>query len=184
MVHIVSTVLLLNSVSASFVGTVSRGAYSGLVRDCDVHMTAVKRNANIGKLQAGYLFPEIGRRRNAFLEKNPEANIISLGIGDTTQPVPEHILSGLAKGVSNLGAKETYSGYGAEQGQGPLREKIAAALYDGKIAPEEVFVSDGSKCDIGRLQMMFGNDVSSAVQVFPSCFPCSISAHISNRSWH
>ena len=77
--------------------------------------------------QAGYLFPEIGRRRNAFLADNPDANIISLGIGDTTLPVPEHILNGLQQGVSNLGAKETYTGYGAEQGVGALRNKISEA---------------------------------------------------------
>jgi LL-diaminopimelate aminotransferase len=131
----------------------------------NVCMTGVSRNANIGKLQAGYLFPEIGRRRNAFLEKNPDANIISLGIGDTTQPVPPVILEGLKIGASKLGTKEGYTGYGPEQGVGALRSKIAETLYDGKIAPEEVFVSDGSKCDIGRLQMMFGSAVTSAVQV-------------------
>ena len=133
-------------------------------RSSRIEMSGVARNANMGKLQAGYLFPEIGKRRNAYLEKNPDAKIISLGIGDTTQPVPEHILAGLTTGVSNLGAKETYTGYGAEQGVGALRAKISEALYGGRISPEEVFVSDGSKCDIGRLQMMFGNQVKSAVQ--------------------
>jgi len=118
----------------------------------------------MAKLQAGYLFPEIGKRRNAFLAENPDAKIISLGIGDTTLPVPEHILTGLRNGVNNLGAKETYTGYGAEQGVGALRAKISDALYGGRISPDEVFVSDGSKCDIGRLQMMFGNEVKSAVQ--------------------
>ena len=116
-------------------------------------------------IAAGYLFPEIGRRRNAYLEANPDAQpIISLGIGDTTMPVPEHILNGLKQGASNLGAKETYSGYGPEQGIAALRGKISDALYDGKVAPDEVFVSDGSKCDIGRLQMMFGAGVTTAVQ--------------------
>ena len=78
--------------------------------------------------------------------------------------MPDHILAGLTTGVTNLGAKETYTGYGAEQGVGALRAKISEALYGGRISPEEVFVSDGSKCDIGRLQMMFGNQVKSAVQ--------------------
>merc|ERR1719454_1320286 len=117
-----------------------------------VTMSSVARNPNIGKLQAGYLFPEIGRRRNAYLEANPDAQpIISLGIGDTTMPVPPHILKGLTDGASQLGTKEGYSGYGAEQGQAALRAKISANLYDSNVAPEEVFVSDGSKCDIGRL---------------------------------
>ena len=130
-----------------------------------VEMSGVARNPGMGKLQAGYLFPEIGRRRNAYLEKNLDAKIISLGIGDTTQPIPSHILAGLNKGVANLGTKDGYAGYGPEQGIGPLRELIAKQLYAGGIvAEDEVFVSDGSKCDIGRLQMMFGSDVTSAVQ--------------------
>jgi len=133
-------------------------------RSSRIEMSGVTRNANMAKLQAGYLFPEIGKRRNAFLAENPDAKIISLGIGDTTLPVPEHILTGLRNGVNNLGAKETYTGYGAEQGVGALRAKISDALYGGRISPDEVFVSDGSKCDIGRLQMMFGNEVKSAVQ--------------------
>mmetsp|Transcript_30148 Transcript_30148/g.39712 ORF Transcript_30148/g.39712 Transcript_30148/m.39712 type:complete len:445 (-) Transcript_30148:428-1762(-) len=124
----------------------------------------VARNENFAKLQAGYLFPEIARRRNAFLENNPDADIISLGIGDTTQPIPEHILGGLVGSASKLGTKEGYSGYGAEQGMGPLREKISKNLYNGLIKPDEVFVSDGAKCDIARLQLMFGSGVTSAVQ--------------------
>ena len=90
--------------------------------------TGVARNANFGKLQAGYLFPEIARRRNAFLEKNPGADIISLGIGDTTQPIPDHILAGLLGSVKDLGVKETYSGYGAEQGQAALASEGVLGL--------------------------------------------------------
>jgi len=126
----------------------------------------VARNPNFGKLAGGYLFPEIARRRNAYLEENPEMadRLVSLGIGDTTQPIPTHILSGLSGAVEKLGDASTYSGYGAEQGMGPLREKIASKLYNGLIDPSEVFVSDGAKCDIMRLQTMFGYDVVSAVQ--------------------
>jgi len=129
-------------------------------------MSGVDRNPNFAKLAGGYLFPEIGRRRNAYLEENPDmaSRIISLGIGDTTQPIPENILSGLVNGASKLGTKEGYSGYGAEQGTGDLREKIASTLYDGLIDADEVFVSDGAKCDIMRLQQMFGTSVVSAVQ--------------------
>jgi len=128
-------------------------------------MSSVARNANMGKLQAGYLFPEIGRRRNAYLEANPDAQpIISLGIGDTTMPVPDHILEGLKTGAAALGTKEGYSGYGPEQGVAALRAKIATNLYSDSVSPDEVFVSDGSKCDIGRLQMMFGAGTTTAVQ--------------------
>ena len=129
-----------------------------------LYMGGVARNPNFGKLQAGYLFPEIGRRRNAYLEKNPDADIISLGIGDTTQPIPDHILNGLVEGASKLGKKDTYSGYGAEQGTALLREKISKELYNDIIKPDEVFVTDGAKCDIARLQVMFGPYVTSAVQ--------------------
>ncbi len=115
---------------------------------------------------SGYLFPEIGRRRTAYLKNHPEAEgkIISLGIGDTTQPIPSHILSGLVKGATKLGTKEGYTGYGAEQGTKELREKIATVLYKGLIEPDEVFVSDGAKCDIMRIQQVFGKNVVSAVQ--------------------
>lgn len=124
----------------------------------------VSRNENFGKLIGGYLFPEINRRRTEFLEKNPDAKIISLGIGDTTQPIPKHILGGLIHGASKLGTKEGYTGYGSEAGVGDLREKIATKLYNGNIQADEVFVSDGAKCDIARLQLVFGKDVVTAVQ--------------------
>jgi LL-diaminopimelate aminotransferase len=128
--------------------------------------SGVERNPNFAKLAGGYLFPEIGRRRNLYLEQNPEmkGRIISLGIGDTTQPIPEHILNGLVTGASKLGTKAGYTGYGAEQGVGELREKIAQKLYNGLISADEVFVSDGAKCDIMRVQQMFGAKVISAVQ--------------------
>jgi LL-diaminopimelate aminotransferase len=124
----------------------------------------VKRNKNIAKLQAGYLFPEINRRKTEFLKKNPEAKIISLGIGNTTEPISKHITKGLVKAAKGLGKEETYSGYGDEQGMTELRAKIAEKLYDNKISAEEVFTSDGAKCDVGRLQLMFGQEVTIAVQ--------------------
>lgn len=126
--------------------------------------TKVARNENFAKLQAGYLFPEIARRRKAYTDKHPDAKIVSLGIGDTTLPIPPHILSGLVSGATKLGTKEGYSGYGAEQGNKELREKIASKLYNNKVEADEVFVSDGAKCDISRLQMMFGSNVVSAIQ--------------------
>jgi len=129
-------------------------------------MSGVTRNPNFAKLQGGYLFPEIGRRRNAYLEENPEMadRIISLGIGDTTQPIPEHILNGLVSSAKKLGTKEGYSGYGAEQGMADLRAKIADKLYGGIIKDSEVFISDGAKCDIMRVQQVFGPGVTTAVQ--------------------
>jgi LL-diaminopimelate aminotransferase len=128
--------------------------------------SGVERNPNFAKLAGGYLFPEIGRRRTAYVEANPEMRdrIISLGIGDTTQPIPPHILKGLVGGATKLGTKDGYSGYGAEQGMQALRQKIADKLYNNLISADEVFVSDGAKCDISRLQQMFGARVVTAVQ--------------------
>jgi LL-diaminopimelate aminotransferase len=160
------TALALLSLFASANAFVAPHGKSSSSHHSQLGMSGVERNPNFAKLAGGYLFPEIGRRRNAYLEKNPEmkGKIISLGIGDTTQPIPEHILSGLVEGASKLGSKEGYSGYGAEQGMGDLREKIAKTLYNGLIEADEVFVSDGAKCDIMRLQQMFGKNVVSAVQ--------------------
>jgi LL-diaminopimelate aminotransferase len=124
----------------------------------------VQRNKNIAKLQSGYLFPEISRRKKAFLEKNPNSKIISLGIGNTTEPLTPYIRKALQNAAKDLGTKEGYSGYGDEQGMAELRKKIAEVLYNKTIQPEEVFISDGAKCDIGRLQLMFGNNVTIAVQ--------------------
>lgn len=139
---------------------------SQLAATVETTTSQVERNENFAKLAGGYLFPEIGRRRNAYLEANPEMKdrIISLGIGDTTQPIPKHILSGLVEGAKKLGTADGYSGYGAEQGQALLREKIASVLYNDLIDASEVFVSDGAKCDIMRIQQMFGPKVVSAVQ--------------------
>jgi len=124
----------------------------------------VKRNRHFEKLQGGYLFPEIQRRKEAFLKQRPEAQLISLGIGDTTLPLPTHIATSLARGASLLGTEEGYSGYGSVQGDPLLRKKISQKLYNETVESDDIFISDGSKCDIGRLQMMFGSDATIAVQ--------------------
>nr|TKS05084.1 hypothetical protein D5086_0000131810 [Populus alba] len=119
-----------------------------------VYKTQVSRNANIAKLQAGYLFPEVARRRNAHMLKYPDAKVISLGIGDTTEPIPEVITSAIAKRAEALSTLEGYSGYGPEQGEKPLRTAIASTFYAGLgIEEDDIFVSDGAKCDISRLQV-------------------------------
>ncbi|MFA6507351.1 MAG: LL-diaminopimelate aminotransferase [Treponemataceae bacterium] len=124
----------------------------------------IKRNTGFSNLSAGYLFPEIARRRREYLASHPDAKLISLGIGNTTEPLTPHIDAGLVEYSKRLATKDGYSGYGDEQGLTALRERIAAVLYNGKIAADEVFVSDGAKCDIGRLQLLFGRDIEVAVQ--------------------
>lgn len=122
------------------------------------------RNPNLAKLPGGYLFPEINRRKQKLLSEHPEARLISLGIGNTTQPLTPHICDALSAYAAGLGTPEGYSGYGDEQGLYALREKIAAVWYQGRVQPEDVFVADGAKCDIARLQWLFGPNIRFAVQ--------------------
>ncbi len=124
----------------------------------------VARNKHMAKLVAGYLFPEIGRRRREFMAAHPEAKVISLGIGDTTEPLTPHITAGLLKAASALSTAHGYSGYGDEQGIPALRNAVAERIYGGRVKGEEVFISDGAKPDTGRLQMMLGGETTIAVQ--------------------
>ncbi|CAN1167564.1 LL-diaminopimelate aminotransferase, chloroplastic [Linum perenne] len=129
------------------------------------YKTKVSRNDNMGKLQAGYLFPEVARRRNAHKDKYPDAQVISLGIGDTTEPIPDVITSAMSNKSQALSTLQGYSGYGAEQGAKPLRTAIHSTFYaDLGIDDDDIFVSDGAKCDISRLQVVFGSNVTIAVQ--------------------
>ncbi len=123
-------------------------------------------NANFKKLAAGYLFPEVARRAKAFAEKNPGTEVLKLGIGDTTEPLPPSIIAGLRKGVEMLADVKTYRGYGAEQGDIRLRMAISD-LYARRtvnIDPSEIFVSDGAKCDAANIQLIFGPRNKIAVQ--------------------
>ncbi|KAI3702298.1 hypothetical protein L6452_28031 [Arctium lappa] len=133
--------------------------------DQTAYKTQVSRNENIAKLQAGYLFPEIGRRKAAHMLKHPDAQVISLGIGDTTEPIPEVITSAMAKRALALSTVEGYSGYGAEQGEKQLRARLSTTFYANLgIEEDDIFVSDGAKSDISRLQVLFGSNVTMAVQ--------------------
>ncbi len=124
----------------------------------------LKRNQCIVNIKAGYLFPEIARKRREFSAANPDAKIISLGIGNTTEELTPYIDQGLVDGAKKLGTRSGYSGYGDEQGMTALREKIARVFYKGMVTADEVFISDGAKCDIGRLQVLFGAGTKVAVQ--------------------
>jgi len=123
----------------------------------------INRNQNIANLKAGYLFPEIAKRRREFAAAHPEAKIISLGVGNTTEPILPHINKGLVEGAKKLGTVKGYSGY-QDEGMAQLREKISSVFYKGKFSIDEVFISDGAKCDIGRLQTLFGAGTKIAVQ--------------------
>jgi LL-diaminopimelate aminotransferase len=123
-------------------------------------------NDNYLKLKAGYLFPEIARRVSIFAEANPDAPIIKLGIGDVTEPLPEACRSAMIQAVEEMGDRNSFKGYGPEQGYLWLREKIAAHDFQARgceIEAGEIFISDGSKCDCGNILDIFGDDNTIAV---------------------
>lgn len=126
------------------------------------------------KLKAGYLFPEIGRRVKAFTEANPAAaqRLIRCGIGDVTEPLPEAARSAMHRAVDEMGKCETFHGYGPEQGYEWLRAAIAKNDYQDRgieVADDEIFVSDGSKCDSGNILDIFGskNRIAVSDPVYP-----------------
>lgn len=129
-------------------------------------------NENYLKLAAGYLFPEIGRRVNEYQSQHPEAKIIRMGIGDVTMPLVPSVIEAFHQGVEDMAKAETFKGYGPEQGYAFLRDAIAKHEYQDKgvnVSSDEIFVSDGSKCDTGNILEIFGNDNKIAVQdpVYP-----------------
>jgi LL-diaminopimelate aminotransferase len=131
-------------------------------------------NENYLKLQAGYLFPEIARRVREFCEKSPEAakRLIRCGIGDVTEPLPQAAIDAMKRAVDELGRRETFRGYGPEQGYEFLRSTIAQHDYRDRkidIADDEIFVSDGSKCDCGFILDILGdrNKVAITDPVYP-----------------
>jgi LL-diaminopimelate aminotransferase len=125
-------------------------------------------NENYLKLKAGYLFPEIARRVKTFTQENPDAapNVIRCGIGDVTEPLPQAAIEALKKATDELGERSTFRGYGPEQGYDFLREAIAEHEYSARgleIADDEIFVSDGSKCDTANILDIFGDDNKIAI---------------------
>jgi LL-diaminopimelate aminotransferase len=131
-----------------------------------VFTTLAKINDNYLKLKAGYLFPEIARRVNAFASAHPDAKIIRLGIGDVTEPLPSACRTAMIQAVEDMGDRSSFKGYGPEQGYSWLREKIAQYDFQARgcdISADEIFISDGSKCDTGNILDIFGNDNIIAV---------------------
>lgn len=129
-------------------------------------------NDNYLKLPGSYLFAEIARRVAAYKEANPDADIIRLGIGDVTQPLPQVCIEAMHKAVDDQAKAETFHGYGPEQGYSFLTEAIIKNNYTDRgieIAPDEIFVSDGSKSDCGNIQEIFGtaNKVAITDPVYP-----------------
>ena len=131
-------------------------------------------NDNYLKLKAGYLFPEIGRRVKAFCDANPEAakRVIRCGIGDVTEPLPPAVIAALHRAVDEMASRATFRGYGPEQGYDFLRSAIAKNDFRDHgldVADDEVFVSDGSKCDCGNILDVLGHQNQLAISdpVYP-----------------
>ena len=132
----------------------------------------VRVNENYLKLKAGYLFPEISRRVKSFSNANPRTDLIRLGIGDVTEPLPLACREAMKKAVDEMGTSEGFHGYGPEQGYEWLRNAIVESDYESRncpISPDEIFISDGSKCDSSNILDILGtgNRIAVTDPVYP-----------------
>ncbi|MDR3363869.1 MAG: LL-diaminopimelate aminotransferase [Clostridiales Family XIII bacterium] len=123
----------------------------------------MKPNPCLENIAPGYLFPEIAKRRSAYQQAHPELKVISLGVGNTTEPLFDTIADGLVREAQALATAEGYSGY-QDEGSAALRQKISEVFYGGRFSIDEIFISDGAKGDVGRLQLLFGAGTPVAVQ--------------------
>ena len=126
----------------------------------------IRINENFLKLQASYLFSTIAKRVNDFQSQNPDTEIIKLGIGDATRALPAACIEALHTSVDEMATDTSFRGYGPEQGYPFLREKIAQNDFQARnvdIAADEIFISDGAKCDTGNFQEILSTDISFAV---------------------
>jgi LL-diaminopimelate aminotransferase len=137
-------------------------------------------NENFLKLQAGYLFPEIGKRRRAFAAAHPEAKIISMGIGDVTQPLAPAVIEAMHKAVDEMGKKESFHGYDdGGIGYAFLREAISKNDYKARgvsIDIDEIFISDGAKSDTANIQELFG--VDNIIMVADPVYPVYVDTNV------
>ena len=122
-------------------------------------------NENFLKLENNYLFTQINQKVKAFVKDNPEIEIIKMGIGDVTKPIVPTVIKAMHDAVAEMGVAETFRGYGDEQGYAFLRERIASYYQEKKVTvkPEEIFVSDGAKSDIGNIVELFAADTIVAI---------------------
>jgi len=126
----------------------------------------IRANEHYSKLKASYLFSDIAKKVNVYQQKNPDAHIIRLGIGDVTQALAPAVIKGFHDGVDEMASDLTFRGYGPEQGYAFLREAIAKNDFQDRgadILADEIFVSDGAKCDTGNFQELFAKDITVAI---------------------
>lgn len=141
----------------------------------------IRINEHYTKLKASYLFSDIARRVAAYQQTHPDKHVIRLGIGDVTEPLPPASIEALHAATEELASRDTFKGYGPEQGYAFLREAIAAGDYAARgcqIDPDEIFISDGSKCDCGNIQEIFAADTHLAIPdpVYPVYVDTSVMA--------
>lgn len=138
-----------------------------------------KVNEHFLKLRSGYLFPEIARRVNEFVAANPQAPVIKMGIGDVTRPLPPAIIKAMHDAVDEMADPATFRGYGPEQGYPFLREAIAKHAFRSRnvdVSEDEIFISDGSKCDTGNILDIFGSE--SRVAVVDPVYPVYVDTNV------
>jgi LL-diaminopimelate aminotransferase len=126
----------------------------------------IRINENYTKLKASYLFSDIAKRVSSYVAANPAKPVIRLGIGDVTEPLPPACIEALHAATEEMGNRATFKGYGPEQGYAFLREAIAQHDYATRrcrIDADEIFVSDGAKCDCGNIQEIFASDIRLAI---------------------
>lgn len=143
-------------------------------------------NENYLKLQDSYLFSTIANKVETFTKENPDKKIIKLGIGDVTLPLPKACVEAMTKATDEMGIKESFRGYGPEQGYDFLREKIALLDYEKRgvsIQKDEIFVSDGAKCDTGNIGEIFetNNIVAITDPVYPVYLDTNVMAGRSGK---
>jgi LL-diaminopimelate aminotransferase len=126
----------------------------------------IQINENYLKLKSSYLFAEIEKKVSSFRASNPDKDIISLGIGDVTKPLPRACIKAFKEAVEEMSHEDSFRGYGPYRGYSFLRDKIAEKDFKSRgadISPDEIFISDGAKCDTGNIQELFALDSKVAV---------------------
>ncbi len=151
----------------------------------------IRINDNFSKLKASYLFADIAKRVNAYVAANPGKPVIRLGIGDVTEPLPPVCISALHAATDEMANRATFKGYGPEQGYAFLREAIAQHDFKAlgaHVEADEIFVSDGSKCDVANIQEIFAADTKLAIPdpvirftSTPTSWPARTGANVDGR---
>ena len=137
-------------------------------------------NLNFLKLKENYLFSDIAKKIAAYQKENPQKKVIRLGIGDVTLPLSSSVVSAIKAAADEMGRAETFHGYGPEQGYAFLREEIASYYLkrEVRLSPDEIFISDGAKSDIGNITDLFSAD--NTVFIPDPVYPVYLDTNIMN----